>query len=195
MYPNMYLNKMTNKPEPQSPVVETSDYNVDILKQFMDCLGESIVNHDILSRHTHVWGLHGQKRWHRYYCNKFIKMLQKIQHYAIDMYDVNIEANMEETENNCTDISKYFDCCIEKTKNKIDKVSDMYNVCVNSGYIEESCFIKDYLDDLTCQLKHYNRWLKDFSKADWNWAYIRVVDDRLHNKFEIKEAEENGYKD
>ena len=67
-------------------------------------------------------------------------------------------------------------------------MSDIANQLTLGNYSNEAGLIRDILCGEAKELEKSRRWYQDFEKANWDWAYIRIVDAKLHDK--VKEQEE-----
>ena len=193
MYPNVYTNKQISIPEPINVKSEEKSATA-ILKSAIDYIGKALVTHDVMSRNCHMLGLQGHKRLHRFYCNKAMKLLQKLQHYSIDMYNENIESDMNIEILQYSDVKTYLDLYSKFINQQLCDISTCYKQCIENSYIKEASLIKSYICDLTKQLKKCNRYMHDFTNANWDWTYIKISDNKLHNKMKCKEAK-HYYKD
>ena len=183
---------------PSNPKLEMSNEGgsenkaIEILKSVADCKSHSIMFHDNMSKECHMWGLQGMKRLHRYKALLDFIDLNLLLHYCIDIFGVNIKPDFVDDIKSVNNIEEYLNYYREEEIDMRSKLGKLAYELSEMGYVEEHKMICCYIPCITKQIEKANRWLQDFGKADWDWAYIRVVDAKLHDK--VKEKEEKyGY--
>ena len=118
------------------------------------------------------------------------KQLVELQHYTIDQFGVNYDPEFEATPGatTITDTQSLLKAYNEYESKYYGIMSDIANQLTLGNYSNEAGLIRDILWGVTKELEKSRRWYQDFEKANWDWAYIRIVDAKLHDK--VKEQEE-----
>ncbi len=160
------------------------------LKKAMDCKLKGVMFHSNASRSAHMMGLQGMKRWHRCQMKDDFKQLVELQHYTIDQFGVNYDPEFEATPGatTITDTQSLLKAYNEYESKYYGIMSDIANQLTLGNYSNEAGLIRDILCGVAKELEKSRRWYQDFEKANWDWAYIRIVDAKLHDK--VKEQEE-----
>lgn len=159
----------------------------EMLKRAMDCKLKGVMFHSKASRTAHMWGLQGQKRWHRWQMHTDFCELVKLQHYLIDQFGENYEPHVEDDLPPLADLEAFFRGYQEYESRYYTIMSDIANQLTLANYSNEAHMIREMLEGVSKEFEKCRRWLQDYQKANWAWSYVRVMDDKLHDKIKDKE--------
>lgn len=164
------------------------DDNMPVLvKEAIDISMDGSVFHDKMSRWCHTQGLQGAKRLHRYMSAEDRNNGIKLQHWAIDMFSVNIEPSWSYEPVLPTSIETYLNTYLEWEISVYKRISDIGNQLITKGYVMEGKKVQDCLCGVAKEIEKVRRQIQDYSKANWDWAYIRIKDQEVHDKYKDKE--------
>lgn len=167
--------------------------NIKILKEVINKMADGEVFHDNMSRICHMWGLQGFKRLHRYNSLEDRNRRIKLQHYIIDRFGENLEPDWDYAVKTPNDIQEMLNYYIDWEESVIETIGEKGNKLILNKWVNEGKKIQNCLDDVSNEIMKARRYRQEFSKAEYDWEYIRYVDNKLHEKYKAKENEQ-GFK-
>ena len=138
--------------------------------------------HDNMSRRLHMLGLQGFKRWHRIQASGDRNHAIEVQHFVIDQFSENLEVTSEYVPTTPIDLKNGLELYLEWEISVYKRISKIANELVLLNFPCEAELIQKDLKGVTKEIEKARRNLQDFTNASWDWAYIRLVDNRLHEK-------------
>lgn len=186
----------TKEHEIIEPMESKEDAFIRLYSEVVSTFASGLMFHTDASLKSHVIGLHGFKRLHRYNAFKDREMMLKYQHYVADNCREIIKVNWSELHipfyDNVKDMfSVYLDYEVEKQ----EKLSKLYKEFINHDFILDAKMISEHLCELNKEIVKCKRYIQDFESSGWSWHHIRRVDMNLHDKYKKLEEEKYSYKD
>lgn len=160
---------------------------IKLLHEAINIFADGEKFHDSMSRKFHMCGLQGMKRWHRVQSKDDRCHSIDLQHYVIDQYSENLEVTSDYMPPTPVDLESGLKAYLDWELSVYKRLAKISNDLIILEYPHESYLVKKDIDGVIKEIEKIRRWLQDFEKSNWNWAYIRIVDNRLHDK--MKEIE------
>lgn len=182
----------TKQTETIEPVEDREHTIIRLYSDVIAKFAEGLMFHTDASLNSHVMGLQGFKRLHRFMAFKDREVMIKLQHYVIDMCGIKIDVDWNKLK-----IPKYdsvkdmFSVYLEYETQKQDYLSEIYKEMMKYGFVYDAKLVSEPLCDLSKEITKCRRYIQDFSSSGWSWHHIRRVDMNLHDKY--KEIEKEAY--
>lgn len=165
------------------------DMNVIKLMQMaVDLFAEVEMTHDVISRKTHMMGYQGAKKYNECKSTEFRTKRTELQHYIIDMFGMDLEANWQGKSIDFNDYKGYLEYYLDTQIAVYNAMNKIINELVLNGYNSEANIIKDSLSSVVKEVEKARRWMLDAENGSWDYAFIRLSDDKLHDKMKALEA-------
>lgn len=149
------------------------------------CEGEN--KHDFWSREIHMLGFQGLKRWHRLQSLSDRMNRVNIQHYAIDIFGVNIEPKLKNTNKSINNLKEYYTDYLDWEIFVYEEMNEISNELVENGYNEEAEIILKDLKGVNKEIEKIRRHILDAETVEYDMSYLKMMDKELHKKMKYKE--------
>lgn len=153
-----------------------------LMKKAIDIFAEGEKFHDNMSRYTHLLGLQGHKRWHKMQAKEDMCNRVELQHYIIDMFAENIEPTWKTDMPKPLNVEEYLNAYLEWEISVYKNIADIVVKLTSMGYVVEGKLVGSDLEGVRKEIEKIRRWIQDFTNAKWDYAYIRIKDNELHDK-------------
>lgn len=161
---------------------------IKLLQMAINTFADAEITHDVISRKVHMMGFQGAKRYNRYRSLEDRKLRVKLQHYVIDIFGMDLEADWKGKDISFNDYKGYLEYYLDTEVEVYAMLNKIHNELVLNGYNAEACIIKDYLPSVVKEIEKVRRWTLDAENSDWDYTLIKIFDDKLHDK--MKDVEE-----
>lgn len=166
------------------------DYNekgVELIEEALNIFANGEAIHDSFSRHTHLLGFQGMKRWHRMQSKEDRERRVYLQHYVIDMFNKNIEPSWNYEMPKSNDIKEHLENYLKWENNVYVRLGLIGNKLIDITLTQESKIITECLKDVAKEIERVRRWIKDIEIIGMDMSYLKLIDRDLHEK--LKEIE------
>lgn len=160
---------------------------IKLLERAINIFYEGENKHDFWSREVHMLGFQGLKRWHRIQSlNDRINRV-KIQHDTIDIFGVNIEPKLKNTNKSINNLKEYYTDYLEWEIFVYEEMNEISNELVENGYNEEAENILKDLKGVKKEIEKIRRHILDAETVEYDMSYLKIMDKELHKKMKYKE--------
>ena len=178
------------------PLENKEDKLLELYSKMIDIFTEGYMFHSEASLKSHVFGLQGFKRMHRFMSYKDRQFVLKLQHYIIDMYGVKLDIDWKNLHiPEYDNVKDMFLNYLEYENHQYDKISNIYKEMIDYGFIYDAKLISEPLCNISKEIIKYKRYIQDFNSASCSLHHIRYIDIILHDKYKKEEAEEYNFHD
>lgn len=132
-------------------------------------------------------GFQGLKRWHRLQSLSDRMNRVKIQHYAIDIFGVNIEPKLKNTNKSINNLKEYYTDYLDWEIFVYEEMNEISNELVENGYNEEAEIILKDLKGVNKEIEKIRRHILDAETVEYDMSYLKIMDKELHKKMKYKE--------
>lgn len=162
---------------------------------------KGLMIHDQLADYYDFLSLRGYKRCHEYHFKKESCSYRKLHRYYLNHYHKLIEEQRvdnpnvipenwykylrtdvdPQTKKNAvkTGIAKW----VEWERSTKSKLQEVYTDLYEQGEIATAMFIKEFIEDVDCELKYAERKYIDLMSVDYDLSFILEEQKRLHDKY------------
>lgn len=132
-------------------------------------------------------GFQGLKRWHRLQSLSDRMNRVNIQHYAIDIFGVNIEPKLKNTNKSINNLKEYYTDYLDWEIFVYEEMNEISNELVENGYNEEAEIILKDLKGVNKEIEKIRRHILDAETVEYDMSYLKMMDKELHKKMKYKE--------
>ena len=168
----------------------------DSVSEIYESIGKILTIHCKLNRlamsKMQAMGYNGFKRWHRYRSRQFFELKLCLTNELYDKFRITPNFKDYELTYPPTSIEEHLKSW---DKALLDAIKELGTL--NKEYYEltgvNCCIIEKTIHKMTRDYEKVGRLLKRFIESDWLTLDMHIVDDKLHEKYKVKELE-NGFK-
>lgn len=127
-------------------------------------------------------GYQGMKRWHRYESAEDRDIYIGLQNYVLDMFDEIIEPNWDFDLPAPNDIKELLKAYLDWEITVYRRISIIANDLISAGFHYESELVAKCLPAVRKEIEIARRKLLSYESVGWDKSYIKLSDDKLHDK-------------
>lgn len=174
---------------------EPSDV-VSMLKEAVGIGARGMMFHGAMSRLMHSMGFHGDKRLHRYEAHNDADYMMCVQHFAIDLYDANLEPELAPWPLDAVmDMKNALETYLAYEQDTYKRICNLANRLIAAEYLTEAHLVKKNVECVTKEIEKIYRRMKEYEQTEWEMEYILLADKVRHDKYKKKESEAYGWGD
>lgn len=160
---------------------------IKLMQMLINLFAESEMTHDVISRKMHMLGFQGAKRYNRCKSTEYRCSRIEAQHFVIDIYGMDLEPSWERKDIDFNDYKSYLEYLLDDTIARYSLLNKIHNELISNGYNTEAEIAKDFFPIITKEIEKVRRWILEGENCNWDYALLRIFDDKLHDKMKQKE--------
>lgn len=158
-----------------------------LLQRALDVFAHGEMQHDVWSRKAHMMNMQGLKRWHKLQSEDDRCSRVELQHYIIDMFGVNLEPKWDYKEIESDTLEKLVTDYLSWEVSVYSELANVSNALMLLEMPCEATIVAAPLKEVRKEIEKARRMLADYEYVNWDKAYIKLQDKKLHDK--VKDIE------
>ena len=161
-----------------------TEYMLDIV----DCFAIGMMVHHELAIYSHMLGMHGFEKMHKYYSKRDAKNLMHWQMYFIDMYNAKIDPEWEsfDTDIKADTVKSMLEAYLKHETEKYHAIVASIKSAESHDEYYEAMQLKKEIKYVNSEIMACKKYIRLFESAEWNHAVMLEADEDVRRKYEEK---------